>query len=261
MEPLQTLYEAPGHEASLPAELERAYGGGLELAEDCLAANFVASLDGVVALEGRRGSGGTLSQADVADRFLMGLLRSLADVIVVGAGTMRADGGQPWDAARLSPEHAAAYASLGRAPAVLAVVTAGGDVDPAEPGLDGGVLLTTDAGAAQLRGRLPASCRLVAGGESLGGAEIRAALRALGYRRLLTEGGPHLLGQFVRDSALDELFLTVAPVLAGAGGNRLSLLPGLALPAAGFAPARLLSVKNHGSHLFLRYGLNRSAPA
>lgn len=261
VDPMLTLFEQPGSAAPLPAPLAAAYGGGLALAEDVLYANFVASVDGVTALERRRGSGAAISRGNDADRFLMGLLRSLSDAIVVGAGTLREDGGQSWSVERLAPQHAADYRMLRRSDPRLVVVTRSGDLDVRSPALQAGAtVLTSAAGASRLRRRLPASCEVeVLEGDRLAGTAVRAALRSLGHRRLLTEGGPHLLATFLRDEVLDELFLTLSPVLAGRDGHgRLGLVEGLTLPSESFAGARLQSVKRHGSFLFLRYALSRS---
>lgn len=78
---------------------------------------------------------------------------------------------------------------------------------------------------------------------------------------MLTEGGPRLLGQLARDGLLDELFLTVAPVLAGrAGTRRPGLVDGLELLPGRRNPARLLGVRQSGSFLFLRYRLRPPDP-
>jgi riboflavin biosynthesis pyrimidine reductase len=77
---------------------------------------------------------------------------------------------------------------------------------------------------------------------------------------VLTEGGPTLLGRLAAEGALDELFLTVSPVLAGrrTGDGRLGLVDGVQLLPAGGRWARLRGVRASGSHLFLRYAFSRS---
>src|SRR5437667_1826268 len=132
---LQTLYEEPeqpGFTDELSGPLEELYDGGLSLSNEAVYANFVSSLDGVVSLGGRRGSGSTISGRDGADRFVMGLLRALADAVLVGAGTLRTEGGQPWSPRWISPAHADAYASLDRPDPLLVVATASGELDPGE---------------------------------------------------------------------------------------------------------------------------------
>ncbi|MGO4756694.1 hypothetical protein AB4212_50220, partial [Streptomyces sp. 2MCAF27] len=91
-ESLEVLYEGPGLPCwRLPPALAALYGGDLGFTEPCVYANFVASLDGVVALGPEyRHSGSTISGREPADRFTMGLLRACANAVVIGAGTLRA---------------------------------------------------------------------------------------------------------------------------------------------------------------------------
>lgn len=262
---MMPLFEEPGAGGPLPEPLAALYGGaGLALPDDVLYANFISSLDGVVSLAAPRGSGPTIRGRCDADRFVMGLLRWLADAVIVGAGTLRADGDHPWTSAFIDRERADAYRALGRGRPRLVVVTASGDVSPSTPALaEGALVLTTDAGAGRLRGRLPAACAVRAlGGGSIGGTALVAAVRAEGHRRLLTEGGPTLLGRLAAGGVLDELFLTLSPVLAGrrSGDGRMGLLEGVRLlPDAG-RWARLRSARAAGSHLFLRYALQPGGP-
>ena len=138
------------------------------------------------------------------------------------------------------------------------MLSARGSVDPAHPALEEGALvLTTDAAAAQLRAALPAAAEVV----SLGAAvDPRAAfdlLRDRGFERILSEGGPHVLGAQLAAGLVDELFLTVSPLLVGrpAGDLRLSLDDGADLLPDGPLAARLIGVRRDGAHLFLRYAL------
>jgi riboflavin biosynthesis pyrimidine reductase len=261
VEPLTVLREEPGPAGDLPGPLATLYGGGLALAGDAVYANFVTSLDGVASLVAPGGAAPALRGRCDADRLVMGLLRFAADAVIVGAGTLRADRGHLWTAAYIDRERAAVYRSLGRGEPRLVVVTAAGDLDPGERALEAGALvLTTEAGAGRLRGRLPATCSVRSlGPDRPSAAALLAAVRAEGHRRVLTEGGPTLLGRIAAGGLLDDLFLTLSPVLAGrrAGDGRLGLLEGVSLlPDAG-SWARLRSVRAAGSHLFLRYSFER----
>jgi riboflavin biosynthesis pyrimidine reductase len=262
VDPLQVLFEEPRETGGLTPPLAELYGGGLELADDLLYANLIASVDGVAALAAPRGAGPTLRGDCDADRFVMALLRDLSDAVVVGAGTLRADRGHLWTAAYVDRERAEAHRALGRPDPRLVVVSASGALDPRERALQAGALvLTTGAGAARLAGRLPAACRVRSlGDRPTGGRDVLAAVRAEGHRRVLTEGGPTLLASFVADGLLDELFWTLSPVLAGrrSGDGRLGLLEGVQLLPSDGRWARLRSVRAAGSHLFLRYRLSRS---
>lgn len=260
MQPLETLFDASCSVPDLPSpDLARLYGGGLALREDLLYANFVSSLDGVVAVEGKAGGGpGAISLHSAADRFVMGLLRVLADAVLMGAGTLRDGWDHHWTPAHIYPEGAAAYAALDRPEPELVIATLRGDVDPAQPALrDRVLILTTDAGRAHLGNRLPASARVRSlGPDAPGGRRLRDAVRAEGHRRILTEGGPTLMGVLLQDRVLEELFLTLSPVLAGREEEdtaRLSLVEGLILPRQNFVRGDLSSVRRDGRHLFLRY--------
>jgi len=90
MKPLGSLFEREGlPSCGLPAALAAAYGGDFGLARPEFYANFVASVDGVVALPGGCDSGQRVSGGDEPDRFIMGLLRASADAVMIGVGTFR----------------------------------------------------------------------------------------------------------------------------------------------------------------------------
>ena len=262
LEPLFEDVAAPA--GSLPPVLAELYGGELAIDRPLLYANFVSSLDGIAAVDPEAsGQGGLISGGLAADRFLMGLLRALADVVVIGAGTLRAEPRHRWTAARVYPPAAEGFAELRRRLGLppeppLAVLSGSGRVDPNLPGLAGGSILTTPAGAARL-GAAPAGVRVqvLGDGPLLPVPAAIGALRAAGNRAILTEGGPHLFGELLAARLVDQLFLTVSPVLAGrvAGGGQVGLVEGAALLPGADRRGRLLSARRSGSHLFLRYAL------
>jgi riboflavin biosynthesis pyrimidine reductase len=263
---LEPLFEAAEDGSGpLPDSLAEIYGGQLSLGRPLLYANFVTSLDGVTAIHPpAEGQGGVISGGAPADRFLMGLLRAFADVVLIGAGTLRAEPRHRWTAARAYPAAAEGYAELrrrlGLAPdPPLAVLTASGRVDAGLPGLAGGLILTTPTGAAALAGSTPAGVRVEAVGE---GPQLPASaavdvLHAAGYESILSEGGPHLFGELLGARLVDELFLTLSPVLVGRepGGAELGLVEGTSLPPGLDNHALLRGARRSGSHLFLRYRL------
>jgi len=227
-------------------------------------ANFVASVDGVVAIDPPHGTGAEVSGGDARDRAVMGLLRAVADAVVIGAGNLRAEGVHVWTAERVCPEHAPAWAALRAAlhkpPAPLQVVVTGsGDVDLSLAVFSGAVpflLVTTAAGAARVvaqRKGLPVAIPP----PGAGWIPLRAVLAAAGLgpgALVLVESGPTSLARYLEEGAIDELFLTSAPVLLGRGGTprTLGLVEGRSFPPRA-QPLRLVSARRGGSFLFLRY--------
>lgn len=262
--PLELLFETDGLPSyDIPAQLERLYGGSLGFEAPRLYANFVSSLDGVVALEGEEHSSQMISGKSEADRFVMGLLRACADAVLIGAGTLRAAPGSLWSPGFIFPdatgEFAALRTDLGRTDEPrLVILTASGEVDPHHRAFEAGALvLSTEAGAANLGRRLPAASTVIAlgDGRAIDFVDVTAALRSEGHDVLLSEGGPSLIGGLLQAGLLNELFLTVSPMLAGRSseGGRPGLVEGIDLLPSQRISGELSSVRKHGSHLFLRY--------
>ena len=118
--PLKTLWTRnQGDALELPARLRRLYGRfGLARAEPLpyLFSNFVTTLDGVVSLRTRgHAAGGDISGFNTQDRMVMGLLRAMADVVIVGSGTLAADTQQVWTPEAICPELALEYGQLRKA--------------------------------------------------------------------------------------------------------------------------------------------------
>lgn len=271
LQPLESLFEAPGLPSfDLPAELAAVYGGAVGFPEPRLFANFVASVDGVVALPALRESSHLIAAGSDHDRFVMGLLRACADVVLIGAGTLAGSPRTRWTAEHAYPPAAPLYAELRRRRGrprqpTLAVLSGSGRIDPQHPGFgEHSLVLTSEQGAARLGRRLPGSAAVVRIGAQppLDPAVAVETLRAGGHELILCEGGPLLFGELVGAGLVDELFLTLSPVLAGRGGGsgRLSLLEGQELLPGSAPAARLLTVRRAGSHLFLRYHLGTISP-
>jgi riboflavin-specific deaminase-like protein len=216
-------------------------------AEDHVRINMVASADGaIVDAEGRSGSiGGD------GDR----TMRALSDVIVVGAGTVREEGYGPHrPPARLAERRRAE----GRPEAAaIAVVSASLDLDPsarlfADAAVRTVVLTAGSADAARRRALDEVADVIVAGEESVDPATALAALRDRGHRRVLVEGGPTLNAAWLAAGVVDELCLTIAPLLLGEGGPR------LAGDLADRVELDLDGVLAQGGELLLRYHVKRA---
>ncbi len=259
------LFEADGLPSfDLPAELEHLHGGTLGFTAPRLYANFVSTLDGVVAIPSVPESNKIIAAGSEADRFLMGVLRAFADAVVIGTGTLHGSPQGMWSPAGPYPATADALVELRRRlelPPVpeLAILTRSGSLDVDHPVLERGALIvTTDEGKAALGARLPSASTVESLGCELDPRTAVALLRDRGHSLVLTEGGPTLFGSFVAAGLVDELFLTVSPLLAGRPDpdDRLQLIEDAPLlPDAG-VDGRLLSARRAGSHLFLRYELS-----
>jgi riboflavin biosynthesis pyrimidine reductase len=271
--PMDVLWQADrGAEIPLPAELAALYGP-LRLpsfaGRPTIIGNFVTTLDGVVSLNipGKAG-GGPISGENGHDRLTMGLLRAVADAVIVGAGTLRAVSRHRWTAAYAAPAFADAYqflrTSLGKADTPLnVIVTAHGDIDFNLPVFQSGdvsvLVVTTEAGARRIgKQDIPSSTQLavVAGADRLGAQVILDEVRRVCPATvILVEGGPSLMGDFLGESCLDDLFLTLSPQIAGRDGS--VERPGLVTGRL-FAPEHplwgtLVGIRRAGNHLFLRY--------
>jgi riboflavin biosynthesis pyrimidine reductase len=261
--PLEPLFEAANlPELALPAALSSGYGGKLGFTPPCVIANFVASVDGIVELPGGAESGGVVSLNHENDRFVMGLLRACSDAVVIGAQTFRQTPNAYWypesiyrPADELFVELRQRLGLLPRPKLVL--VTGSGDIDVTLPAVAEALIVTTRAGAARLGSTLPPTARLWAfDAPRLVMRDVIGRLHAEGARTVLSEGGPSLVAGLIAEKLLDELFLTVSPVLFGrfADDGRKALTNGLDLSRV---TLELLSARRSGSHLLLRYRLDR----
>jgi riboflavin biosynthesis pyrimidine reductase len=208
--------------------------------------NFVASLDGAVTVDGySEGLSGS------ADKLVFGILRAACDVLLVGAGTLRHEGYGP---VRLSADRRARRAAEGLPEVpVLAVVSGRLDLSPAHPALAEAprrpVVITHAASPADERAALAEVADvLVCGSDEVDLGAALDELASRGLRQVLCEGGPYLLSALHRADRVDELCLSVAPLLAGPGPGRIT--------AGGPAQARrmaLAHVAEEEGDLFLRY--------
>jgi riboflavin biosynthesis pyrimidine reductase len=175
--------------------------------------NMVSTLDGAVAFAGRSGHIG-----GATDRLLFSVLRSLADVVLVGAGTVRAERYGP---VKLPAEAQQMRLQSGQGSVpTIAVVTRSGVIDWESPlfaeGAPRPIVITTAGTATRVRTKGGARADVVSAGTET--VDLAVALRALGERRLarvLCEGGPALNSGLAAAQLIDELCLTLSPKLAG----------------------------------------------
>jgi riboflavin biosynthesis pyrimidine reductase len=241
----------------------------------------VSTLDGVVSFNiPGQSEGAQISKSNEEDRFIMGLLRASADAVVVGSGTLHAVGPQgSWLPESVYPAAKDLYqkyrTEVLRKPEypLVVIVTGTGGLDLSSAVFHTPrtkvLILTTEQG----KWRLSQS-----GSEALASVEVKAFANAekgispsailtllkrdAGVELLLHEAGPTLFGEFLAGGLMDELFLTVAPQIAGrvAGHPRPGLVANVEFSPATAPWWKLLSTKSAADYLFLRYQIgNRCA--
>lgn len=256
MHPYPSGLPSPGSAAELTDdELVAFYAPPVDAAErPWVRFNFVSSADGAATLDGLSGGLGT-----AADRRLFALLRRPADVLLVGAGTIRTEGyagelvsaeDRAWREARGLPGHPA-----------LAVVSGSLDLDP-----DGGflrtapvrplILTTTGADAGRRRALEEVADVVDCGGHRAEPARMRAELAARGHRLVHSEGGPSLFGSFAAAGQADELCLSLSPLAAGPTGRRIIGGP----EPAEASRLELVGLLEEAGALFLRYRFPHVSP-
>ncbi|MGH3958505.1 pyrimidine reductase family protein [Mycobacterium sp.] len=190
-------------------------------------ANFIASLDGGATLEGK-----TAALGGPGDRAIFNLLRELADVIVMGAGTVRIENSS---GAQLSIGQRQRRQARGQSEVPpLAIITKSGRLDRDMPVFTRTevppLVLTCTAATDQARRRLAGLAEVIdcSGTDPARVDEtaVLAALEGRGLHRVLTEGGPTLFSSFVERGLLDELCLTIAPVVISGQAPRIAAGPG-----------------------------------
>ena len=212
-----------------------------------LRANMVSSADGAATLEGA-----TKALSSKTDRHVFALLRTLSDVIVVGAATAREERYNP-----VRPRELWRHLRAGRSPTPpIAVVSLRLDLDPQSPLITAApadartIVITTAQAPPDRRAQLATRADVIVAGEQT--VDLVAAVKALadrGHRRVLAEGGPHLLAQLVEAGLMDELCLTIGPLMAGPGASRIVA----GAPAAKPQPLTLAHLLEDDGFLFCRY--------
>lgn len=208
--------------------------------------NFVTSVDGAVELDGH-----SAGLSGAPDKRIFRLLRMMCDALLVAAGTLRRE---RYHAVRLSEDRRAWRRAHGLAEYPTLVVVSGSlDLDPAQDAFADApvrpIVLTHGRAPADRRDRLAGVADVLAvGDEAVDLAGALAALRERGLDHVLCEGGPYLFGALTAAGLVDEVCLTVSPLLAGPGAGRITA--GRPAPPAELALRHVLAAD--GS-LFLRY--------
>ncbi|HEY6801492.1 MAG TPA: pyrimidine reductase family protein [Agromyces sp.] len=181
--------------------------------------NFVMSLDGAVTVDGRSGGLG-----DATDRLAMQVLRTLADVVLVGAGTVRVEG---YGGVRVAEPDAAWRRSHGLADQPrIAVVSSRLDLAPEHPffarAAERPILVTHEAAPAHRRRALSEVADvIICGRDAVDPRVMIDGLTERGLPQILCEGGPHLFGALVEADVVDELCLSLSPTIVGGEAGRM----------------------------------------
>jgi riboflavin biosynthesis pyrimidine reductase len=212
-----------------------------------LRANMVSSADGAATLQGA-----TKALSSETDRHVFALLRTLSDVIVVGAATARAEQYKP-----VRPRELWRHLRAGRPPTPpIAVVSGRLDLDPRSPLITAApadartIIITAAQAPPDRRAELATRADVIVAGEQT--VDLKAAVSALadrGHQRMLAEGGPHLLAQLVEAGLMDELCLTIGPLMAGPDASRIVAGAAAAKPR----PLTLAHVLEDDGFLLCRY--------
>jgi riboflavin biosynthesis pyrimidine reductase len=190
--------------------------------------NMISSIDGAISVDGRSGALG-----GEPDRRVFATLRAWADVVLVGAGTVRAENYGP---VRFDEEVRQARVARGQRPVPpIAVVSRAATFDDTTPFFTEAVVppivVTTEANAKRVEREAAGRAEAIgAGTDEVDLARAIAQLSARGFHSVLAEGGPRLNGDLARAGLLDELCLTLSPRIVGGDGPRILAVPPLDPP-------------------------------
>lgn len=278
MQPLNNLLDRESARDLLTPELNRLYAGKLGFPESpadrpITIINFVTTLEGLTSfmLPGQEG-GGEISGFNAQDKFVMGLLRALADAVVVGANTLRKEPEHLWTPAYISGEHTELFAELRRKLGKTRVnplnmfVTGSGKVLPKHslPAVFRSkdvesLIVTTDDGKKvveqEFAGQAEPQVVTFGSGREVDLKAMMRHLRQIGVELLLVEGGAGFNGNIVDAELYDELFLTRAPQIIGTSKDhsRPLFLQGFSRTPQRALWHELVSIKVSGDYLYERY--------
>ena len=281
MDPIRTLVAPQSDQLVLPDDLRALYDGDLGFpaapaGRPYVIANFVSTLDGVVSFNiPGQSEGKQISGSNQADTFIMGLLRASSDAIVVGATTFEVAGHDTlWfpesvylPAADLYRRYRNEVLKKSEYP-LLVIVSRSGRLDLTSAAFHTEaqrvLVITSEEGKQNLQSGSNASSSVqvralsAAQGRSAPSAILELLRQEFDVNLALNEGGPNLFGQFLLAGFIDELFLTVAPQIAGRvpAHPRPALVEGVEFLPGNAPWWTLLSAKRAASHLYLHYQRN-----
>ena len=279
LSPIEFLYsDGQGGDIPLTETLASLYDKlkfPLPMKRPYVISNFVSSIDGVVTLgiPGKAG-GDAISGKSRHDHVVMGILRAVSDVVIIGSKNLAASPRHLWTPERVFPELAEDYRELRRRMGMEetplnVIITANPKLDETLPIFQSGnvnvLIVSTAKGVKQLpKEKFPKWVSIVeaGNGQLLSAKEILNSIMLARPKTniILVEGGPNLMGTFFAEKALDELFLTLSPQVAGRADTpeRLGLVAGTVLAPDNPAWGNLVEIKKAESHLFLRYRFHSS---
>lgn len=210
--------------------------------------HMVAGLDGTAAIDGKVGALSTEVDQDLFRR-----MRQIADVVLVGAETVRREG---YGLVRLSDEAKAARQQLGKPPTPAVAVVSGSlelnwklKLFSKAPAHAKTMIITSEsADPTRVTEAKQYTDVITAGADRVEPAAALQALADRGHQVVLCEGGPTLLGEFVAADRLDELCLSISPIM---GGDNLPV--GVIPEGTGITTFELRSIMSEADTLFLRY--------
>ncbi|MDQ2733380.1 MAG: dihydrofolate reductase family protein [Armatimonadota bacterium] len=279
MHPIISLLEpaaAPEH-GLLTDDLAAIYGSNLYLPQSAesetrpfVYANFVSSLDGVVSYNlPDNPNGSIVGGGSDGDLFILCLLRACAEAVIVGWNSVRSEGGTARTAAAADPRRRDLYTDLrrqlyGNKRPLNVILSGSGQLDFSQSifhndELDVLIVVpeSAEAGVKDAVLSLPHTAyHVMDGSNDLDPVQVLHLLRkSRGLRRCLLEGGPRVMGSFLRSGCVDELFLTLSPRVAGRSeeSQRPGFVSGVAFDPKNSPPASLVSLRRQGDYLFSRY--------
>lgn len=270
-QPFELLFDKTEQTSALSEPLQKIYVGDWVIPEivkrPYVYSNFVQSRDGRVSFSvpGHAG-GGDVSGFNQHDQWLMGLLRTRADAVVMGDTTLKIEPEHLWTCEYIWPTDPSLFLELRQSEKrtnfpIQVFLSLAGDLNVQARVFSEDVhiiVATTVRGAEQAK-KIRCHARievLTLGDESVDIEQLCQVLyKNYQVKTLLCEGGPRAYGSFIAAACIDEEFLTLAPTVVGNDASKFfrpSLVEGVAFMPDHYPKSIPLSLRRAGDHLFLR---------